>query len=296
MDHQPSGSGSVVVFLATIAWATSGIFITWIVEWSSITPLSLAFWRDLTTFGLLLVTISLTKPSLLRLVRRDVPWLLAMGAFSVAGLNVLWNINVLWNGPALATITQANAPIFVVIIAWILWREPFTNRKIAAIVLAILGIILIVQIDTLGASKLTIAGLVIGLLSAFSYSLYSIFGKKLRGVYNPWTVMVYSFGFATLVLLPFQIKSSIPQSLTQPAMLSFAALVLLPTIIGYGLYTIGLGRIPASVAAIIATAEVPLAAIYAYLALGERLNMGQIIGATMIIFGVILVSYPKKRR
>ena len=294
LSHSRS-SGLVIVFLATIAWAASGILITWIVDWSGITPVSLAFWRDLVTFISLLVMVILFKPSLLKVRRGDIAWLLAMGLISVAGLHVIWNINVLWNGAALATITQANAPIFVMVMAWLFWREPFTKRKIGAISLAILGTVLVASVDTLDAAQLTLSGLLIGLTSAFSYSLYSIFGKKLRGAYNPWTVMLYSFGFASLALLPFQLNSYIPSVVTTPVLLSFAALVIVPTILGYGLYMIGLGRLPASVTAVIATAEIPLAAIYAYFALGERLSLGQIFGAILIICGVILVSIPGRK-
>jgi drug/metabolite transporter (DMT)-like permease len=180
--------------------------------------------------------------------------------------------------------------------AWLLWREPFTIRKIGAICLAVLGTVLVARVYTLNSVQLTKTGLMIGLTSAFSYSLYSIFGKKLRGEYNPWTVLLYSFGFASLALLPFQLNSSVPIVIIPSVVFSFAALVFVPTIIGYGLYTIGLGRIPASVAAVIATAEVPIASIYAFFALSERLNVGQILGAILIICGVILVSMPGKKR
>ena len=115
-----------------MAWATSGIFITWIVDWGSITPVNLAFWRDLVTFSCLLIVIILFKPELIKVERRDLLWLMAMGVLSVAGLHVLWNATVLLNGAALATVIQANAPIFVALIAWGFWREPLTKRKIIA--------------------------------------------------------------------------------------------------------------------------------------------------------------------
>lgn len=288
-------SGLFVIFLATLAWGTSGIFITWIIEWTGIIPVSLAFWRDITTFGLLLVIIVLFNRPLLKANRDDVIWLVAMGAISVAGLHVIWNINVLWNGAALATVTQATAPIFVTIIARLIWREPITQRKFWAIGLAILGIGLVARVDELNVVHISSFGLLIGLSSAFIYSLYSIFGKKLSADNHPWTIMLFTFGFASLSLLPFQLNTSIPGSITPRALIAFLALVILPTLIGYGLYTIGLGRIPASVAAVIATAEVPIAAVYAFFALGERLNAGQIVGAFLIICSVVLVSLPKKR-
>lgn len=288
-------SGTLIVLLATIAWGTSGIFITWIIDWTDITPLSLAFWRDLVTLSFLFVFLILFNRNLLKARRGDIVWFIAMGVISVAGLHVIWNMNVLWNGVALATVTQATAPIFVTVIAWLVWREPLTHRKFWAIGLAVLGIFFVTRVDKLNFAHLTFIGLLIGLSSALSYSLYSIFGKRLSADYNPWTIMFYTFGIASLSLLPFQSSTSIPGIITLRIVLVFLALVFIPTIIGYVLYTIGLGRIPASIAAVIATAEVPIAAIYAFFALGERLDVGQIFGAILIICSVVMISLPSRR-
>jgi drug/metabolite transporter (DMT)-like permease len=47
------------------------------------------------------------------------------------------------------------------------------------------------------------------------------------------------------------------------------------------------------VAAIVATTEVPFAAVVSYLALGERLDAWQVLGAVLVIGGVILLSWPR---
>jgi len=80
-----------------------------------------------------------------------------------------------------------------------------------------------------------------------------------------------------------------------PAVLgAFAGFILFPTLGGFGLYTMGLQKLPASVAAIIATTEVPLAAIVAYLALGERLDAVQWVGMLLVMTGVALISMPRR--
>jgi drug/metabolite transporter, DME family len=288
--------GFILVVLATMSWSTSGIFIRWTIGDGNFTAVSLAFWRDLTTFLVLLVGIGLVKPSLLKVARKDLPWLVMMGMFSIGSFHVLWNMNVMINGAAIATVLQCNAPIFVTLIAWIAWREPLSKRKIGAIVLAVLGILLISRLDQLGGMHLTVQGIVIGILSAITYGTFSIFGKKLSGTYDMWTILVYVFGFATLTLLPFQAGSAMPWPIPQEAGFNFAALILVPTIAGFGLYTLALKHLQASVAAITATTEVPFAAIMAYYLLSERLDGLQIIGALLVICGVILLSLPRRRQ
>ncbi len=119
-----------------------------------------------------------------------------------------------------------------------------------------------------------------------------MFGKKLGQSYSPWTVLTYAFGFAALALLPLQRGSPSSWEMTGNALLAYAALVLLTTVLGFGLYTHSLTRLPASVASIISNTEVPFAAILAYIFLGERLGGLQIVGAVLIILAVSLVAQP----
>jgi drug/metabolite transporter (DMT)-like permease len=65
--------------------------------------------------------------------------------------------------------------------------------------------------------------------------------------------------------------------------------LVIPTIGGYGLYTVSLGYLPVSVANLIATLEPALTAIWAYLLLDERLTPPQIAGSLLIITGVLLL-------
>lgn len=287
-------TGLALVVVATACWATSGILINWVSTGSGISPVGLAFWRDLSTFTVLLVGMGITRPKSLRVRRRDLPWLAAMGAISIGFFHVLWNISVLLNGASVATVVQSNAPIFVTVMAWLVWREPLTARKLSAIALAFAGTVLIARLDQLQGMQISPLGLGAGIFSAIFYGTFSLFGKKLRGTYDAWIILLYIFGFATLVLAPTQIGQPLPWPLPPEVLASFAALVLLPTILGFGLYANGLGRLQASVAAITATTEIPFAALFAYFLLDERLDGWQILGAALVVGGVVLISLPRR--
>lgn len=289
-------SGIALVILASALWSTSGIFITLVVEGSGVSPVSLAFWRDLATFLCLLIGITTLKPELLRIRRRDLPWLLAMGAISIGSFHVAWNITVLLNGPGVATVIQSNAPIIVTVLAWILWREPLTGRKLTAVALSVIGTALIVRLDRLGGAEISLAGMAIGLYAALAYGLLSVFGKKLRGDYNPWTILLYTFGIGALVLSPFQIQTGTPWPIPPVVLVYFGAFISITTVTGFGLYTMALRDLQASVAAILATAEVPFAAILAFIFLGERLDAWQLLGGALVIAGVALVSWRRRPR
>ncbi len=286
--------GLLLVMLAVACWSTSGLFISLVAGSIHIAPWSLAFWRDLGTFVcLLMVIILLRRTTELRVRRCDLLWLAAMGAVSIGLFHAMWNTAVIVNGVSVATVIQANAPIFVTVMAWLLWQEPLTRRKIGAIALAFIGTALISRLNGPGAAHVTLFGLLVGLGAALTYGGISLFGKKLVGNHSAWTILVYAFGFGALTLLPFQVATEIPRPVPVAAFGSFAGLVLLATVSGFVLYTTGLRHLQASVAAIVATAEVPFAAIVSYVALGERLDAWQVLGASLVVSGVILLAWPQ---
>jgi len=288
--------GILLVILATIFWSTSGIFINLITKNSTISPVSLAFWRDISTFLVLLAGIIIFRPNLIRVKRKDIPWLIAMGAISIGSFHVLWNISVGLIGVSVATVIQCNAPIFVTIMARVIFKEPLTGRKITAILLSVAGTVLISGILGMSDLKSAQLGLIVSLSSALFYGSLSLFGKKLAGEYNPWTILLYIFGFATLTLLPFQILNPSPFPANNPEIFYFIGLIFISTIIGFALYTTALSRMQASVASIAATAEIIFAAALAHLILVERLDLWQILGALFVIGGVILVSLPDGKK
>ena len=65
------------------------------------------------------------------------------------------------------------------------------------------------------------------------------------------------------------------------------------TIAPFLTYTFALGRLQASVTSILAMAEIPIVAVYAYFLLDERLTVSQILGAVLVVGGVLLLSWHR---
>ena len=281
--------------VATVFWSTAGIWITTIASHSEISALGLAFWRVLCACLILVAALLVLRPRALRVKRRDLPWLAGMGVLAVGTFQVLWILAILINGMSVSTVLQCNAPIIVTILAWIFWREPLTWRKWGAIGLAFAGTVLVSGLIGAGGLHLTPLGLLISLGSALTYAGITLFSKKLAGDYNPFAILAYSFGFAALALLPFQIGRPLPAAIDTTALAAFVALLLLTTIAGYGFYVLGLRHLQASVASIMAMTEVPFAAFFGYAILGERMSGWQMLGALVVASAVILLSLrPRK--
>jgi drug/metabolite transporter (DMT)-like permease len=287
--------GYLAVVLAAACWATSGLFVKLFGAETGISALALAFWRDLATFLVLMAGVGLLRPAWLRVGRRDLRWLVAMGA-SLGVFHVFWNLGVFLNGAAVATVQQAAMPAIVALIAWVVWRESLIWSKILAIVLTFTGTALVSGLDLLGQAQLTLSGLLVGLGIPVTYAAWILFGKKVRESCNTFTLLTYAFGFASLVLLPFQAFTPQPWPIPATAWLWFAGLIGLSTIGGFSIYTFTLERLPASVASILAMTEIAFVTVYAYLLLDERLTFSQILGAVLVVGGVLLLSWQEQRR
>jgi drug/metabolite transporter (DMT)-like permease len=288
-------TGYLAVLLATACWGTSGIWVQFIADSSDISPLALAFWRDFVTFLVLLLGLSVLHPAWLKVNRRDLKWLIGLGG-CLGIFHVFWNWGVLVNGPAVATVQQAAMPAVVTIVASLIWSEPLTGRKIMAVILTFVGTVLVSGIDVLGNANIGLGGFLIGLGIPLGYAAWNLFGKRVRDDYNPVTTLAYGFGFGALVLFPLQFFTPQPWPVPTETFVWFAGFISVATLLGFSLYTFGLGRLQASVATILAMAEIPIVAVYAYFLLGDRMSVDQIVGAALVIAGVVMLSWRRRRR
>jgi drug/metabolite transporter (DMT)-like permease len=315
--RERSWLGLGLVVLATVFWSTSSMFIKAFTVATGMPSLGLAFWRVFISALCLALPMLVLAPGMLRVPRRDLLWLAGMGMLAVGPFQALWIRSVMLNGASVSTVMQCTAPIVVTVLAWAFWREPLTWHKWAAIGLALAGAALISGLADgihatcsavpLGCSvwrvageseagniHLTSLGLVIVIAVALAYAGVTLFAKPLSGNYSPWTIWMFGFAFAAVALAPFQLGQPLPSHLGWAAIGAFAGLVLLTTLTGYGLYTVGLKHLEASVAAIVAMFEVPCAAFWGYMVLGERLNGFQIVGAVLVVSGSLLLALRSK--
>jgi drug/metabolite transporter (DMT)-like permease len=153
-------------------------------------------------------------------------------------------------------------------------------------------------------------GIVTGLLSGLLYAVYSLMGRRAtQKNINPWTTLFYTFLFAMVFLLVINLAplNNLPGTAQTVTNLFFlrnewmAWLLLLllacgPTLIGFGMYNISLGKLPSSTANLILTLEPVFTIITAYLLLGERLTQFEIIGSTLILLALILLRIHQLRQ
>ncbi len=275
--------GIMAVVVAAATWGMSGIWITLVAKNSGCSAVALAFWRDFTAFSILLMYGLIAWPNKIKVRRRDIAGLVGMG-MGLGVFHILYNTAVLLNGAAITTVQQAAMPAIVVVAARYLWHEKITGRKLAAIGLTAIGTLLSTGLIDGAPMAVSAAGMAAGMSVPIFYAAWNLFGKQARIHYDARVVMLYAFGIAALMLLPFQLFVQQP-TVNTDALLSFAGLIGLSTLTPFLLYAFGLGRLQAGVAGILAMLEIVFAAVFARAWLHEYLSALQIGGAMLVIMG-----------
>jgi drug/metabolite transporter (DMT)-like permease len=281
---------------AALLWGTLGIFFKHILGTYGLSPLDLAFWRAGLAFVFLLAGLGVTQPTLLRLRRRDLPFFALFGLISVAIFYAVYITAVDLTTVATGAVLLYTAPAWVTLLAWRLYGEARTGRKVVALVLAFAGCGLVARAYDPGQLRFNWIGILCGLAAGLTYALYSIFGKHALRRYGPWTIVTYTMGFGAAFLILTQSPASLRVVITASSLwVWLVALALGPTVGAFGLYTLGLRRIPASVASIVATLEPVTAAVLSFILLGERFEPWQALGGSFILVSVALLAHGERR-
>jgi drug/metabolite transporter (DMT)-like permease len=301
--------GYTVALMSAVILSTTAVFIRYLTQNYPIEPLVLAFWRALFVVVTLVVALAVLKPGLLAVPRIHLGYLALYGVV-LAVFNSLWTLSVAQNGAAVATVLVYCSAAFTALLGWWLLKERLDPGKIVAIVLCLAGCVLVSGALVPSVRQSNLLGILVGVFSGLGYAIYSLMGRSAsqRGL-NPWTTLLYTFGFASLVLLAINLLpgNHLPGTASQPADLfalgssftGWGVLVLLaagPTVMGFGLYNVGLSLLPASIVNLLLTTEPVFTAVLAFFLLGERLTPAQIGGSLLIMSGVIFLRWYEGRQ
>ena len=294
--------GYTVAFISAVILSTTAIFIRFLPQDYALPALVLAVWREVIVALTMLVILGVFKPALLRVDRRHLRFLILYG-LELAIFNSFWTLSVSLNGAAVSTVLAYCSPAFTALLGWWLLKERLDWSKLLAVGLCLGGCVLISGALDPAAWGVNLLGIVTGILSGLLYAVYSLMGRSAsqRGL-NPWTTLLYTFGFAAVFLLAFNLlgQGFLPGAIKRPADFlwlgnsasGWGLLLLLavgPTLAGYGMYNVSLTLLPSSVANLIVSLEPAITAVTAYFLLGERLSWVQVGGSVMILSGVVFL-------
>ena len=142
-----------------------------------------------------------------KIEKEDILRLSACGLFGVAINQLLFFEGLNITTPINAAIVMTVNPVLVILLSFIIIKDPITIRKSFGIILGLFGAsFLILQAGNLEFLHSHFKGNLLVLINATSYGVYLVIVKPMMKKYHPITVMYVVFGMGLLYVFPFGIN------------------------------------------------------------------------------------------
>lgn len=204
---------------------------------------------------------------------------------------------------AVAVTLNYTAPFFVLILSYMLYKEPITRSKGIALLGALLGVALASGFIGTGpeGAQGSLLGVLAGLVSGFSYGLQTIVYKSVGRKHGPITLNfgMMLTGALQLTLLLSLVTGQLPTVFSRMAAASPKAWLLMcliglgPGTVAFVLFADGINRVEATRGSIVAMSEPVAACLLGYVVLGERLSWSQLGGVFLVIGSIVGISVTK---
>ena len=284
-EHISHARAYLVLALGVFAIGWSALF----VRWSGVPGWTSAFWR-MTLAQLVFVPWALasrrgsTRPS-----RFAVRAAIIAGVFFAADL-ALFNTAVMVSSATNATLLGTNAPIFVALGAWLLYRDRPTRRFWAGFALSFIGMLAIVGTDIMQHPRLGL-GDAFAVVGAACYAGYLLYVRRSRLEIDALTFSAISGVTSAITLLLICLMIGTPLSgFSAVSWWALIGLALVTQVVGHLSVVYSLGRLPVSVTSVALLGQAPITAVLAVPLLGERLSPLQILGGVLVLAGIYVVN------
>lgn len=274
--------------LSMLIFGSIGLFVRWI-------PLSsamLALVRGVVGALFLLLVLAIRKQGLdLSAIRARLPLL----ALSGACLGVNWVLlfeAYRYTAVSTATLCYYMAPVLVILVSPLLFKEQLGAKKLLCVAAALLGMVLVSGVLRSGGGAGTeLRGILMGLGAAVFYAAVMLFNQKL-GAVSAYDKTIVQLGVSSLVMVLYLLLThgfSGMGGMTVPSALLLLLVGVVHTGIAYALYFGAIQAIPAQTAALMSYIDPVVAILLSALVLREAMGPLEILGAVLIL-GATLVS------
>src|SRR3982074_2211553 len=268
--------GIALVVAAAVAWSTAPFF-TRLLPFDSWTIL---FWRGL--FGAAMISAILVllqgRASLRDFARMDRSgWLVA--SLSALGM-VCFIPSLQLTSVSNVAIIIATGPFVTAALAWIWLREVPRLRTTLASIVALCGIVIIVDGARLGSDFL---GIALAVIMTIAIAAMTVIVRQHRNT-SIVAAAALSNILGSVVSIPFAQGIA---GVTAHDLFIFAMFGFFQVALGLSLYMLGSRLLPSSQAALIATLETPLMPFWVWLAFQEAPSSRALIGGALVMGAVI---------
>ena len=291
MDPSVSGRrAGILMVLSAAVFGTVGFFVRRI----GLPSAQIALYRALMAILLLGGWLLVKRQSIpLKALRREIPLLFLSGG--AMGFNwILLFEAYRYTTVSAATLAYYFAPVIVLFLSSLLFRERLTVVKIVCIILSAAGMVLITGAE--GAAQETdhVKGVLLGLGAAVFYSAVMLLNRAIRNVGGLHRTFL-QFCAAASVLLPYVLLTGgfAPGPGDPTGILCLVTVGVVHTGITYCMYFSALKDLPGQTSALLSYID-PLVAVSLSALLGEGITPRGVVGGCMILFSALVCQMPDR--
>jgi drug/metabolite transporter (DMT)-like permease len=200
-----------------------------------------------------------------------------------------WISSLGYTSVAASVVLVCTQPVFVAILAYLVFREKTSALSFFGIFLALAGTAVIASDGSAGSA--TFFGNALALVGAVTVAVYVLIGRSLRttgmGVL-PYSIVVYASASATL--LPAALFVGEPLwSYSGETWFWLWVMTLGPQILGHTVFNWALKYVDASIISGTILAEPVVSALLAWLVLAEKPGLATVLGGAVVLAGLYLL-------
>ena len=279
--------------LAGIMFGSSGIFVRTL-TYNGIDQTTLLFLRFSIAVIPILMAIFLTDRKLLKISLSDLPLFLVC-AICIIGLNLCYNESMNTVPLSLAAVLLSLAPIYVLIIAYLLFGEKITSKKLICMGLALIGCILMTGVLETPLKNIPLFGILSGIGAGLFWAVYLMASKKSIEMGNhTYTILIYSIIFITIALIPFTDFAQISSFISINPSMTLLFLILHSTFsfaLPYIFSTLSLNYMDSGTSSILLSGAEPFAAlIFGLIIYGEIPTALMFLGFILTVTDMMLLT------
>lgn len=274
-------------------FGSGGVFVRTLTQ-NGIDSTTLLFLRFSIAIIPILIAILFTDKNLLKINLKDIPMILVC-AMCIVGLNLCYNESMNSISLSLAAVLLSLAPIYVLIFAYVVFREKITSKKIICMILAISGCILMTGLLENSLSSIPLHGIMAGIGAGLFWAVYLMASKKsIENGNHTYTILIYSIIFLSIGLIPFTHFNQVNNFININPLLTIVFLIIHSTFsfaLPYIFSTLSLNYIDSGVSSILLSGAEPFAAlIFGFLIYSEIPSILMFCGFLLTIISMTMLS------
>ncbi len=293
--------GELLLIAGAVFFSANGVVSKWVLE-SGLSAMRMTQFRSTFAFLVFFIYLALRNRESMKAKLSEIPTLFAFGIFGFAAVQGFYFFSIARLPVSIALIIEFTAPMWIALWLRFVRKESVSSSMWVGLALGLSGLTLLAQVWR----GLTFDGLGIisSLLDALALATYFLMSGALGNKRGGPELLMWGLGTTALFFAIVQPWWSYPTSILSksielhgrfaghhlPGWLLLTYVVLLGTVLPYFCVIEGVRATNPSTASVIGMLEPVLAGVFAWIALNERFNLIQLLGAGVVLVGIYIAD------